>query len=125
MGQYFRLINYDKREYVDPWRLGGLAKLFEWCANRQAGVIPFLLRKSDEGGGGDIQRDYHTAGRWAGERIALIGDYDSSEDYESAEREFTDISRELGLEYNDFIEAEGLQLELPPEEPGGTPEDNK
>ena len=32
MGQYFRLLNYDKREYVDPWDLGGVAKLWEWCA---------------------------------------------------------------------------------------------
>lgn len=125
MGQYFRLINYDKREYVDPWAIGGGAKLWEWCANHQAGVIPFLLRDSDEGGGGDIRKDYSTAGRWASDRIALVGDYDYSGDWERVEDEFHNISRELVCEYNDFIEVQAFQLDLPPEEPGDTPEDKQ
>jgi len=113
MGQYFRLINYDKKEYVDPWKIGGLAKLFEWCANRQAGVIPFLLRKSSEGGGGDIQKDYRTSGRWADDRIALVGDYDATGDYDRAEKEFRPIHNELRRDYNDFVGIDELKLRRP------------
>lgn len=104
MGQYFRAVNLDKKEYICPWEIGGAAKLWEWCANRQAGIFPFLLRKSNEGGGGDIKKDYKTAGRWAGSRIVLIGDYDESRLWDKLEEEYKDISRELVKDYNDFIE---------------------
>lgn len=58
-------------------------KLWEICANRGAGVIPYLLRKSDEGGGGDVDADKAKwAGRWAGDRILVVGDYDSSKLYQ-------------------------------------------
>jgi len=103
MGQYFRLINYTKKEYLDPWRLDGGAKLWEWCANNQCRLLPFLLRQSSEGGGGDIQKDYRTAGRWANDRIALVGDYDHSGDWQRAAQEFTEISQLVCPDFNDFI----------------------
>ena len=53
--------------------------------NNQAGIFPFLLRQSNEGGGGDIQKEYATAGRWAGDRITLVGDYDESKLWETVE----------------------------------------
>ena len=85
MGQYFLLANLDKQEYVHPHHIGGLLKLWEWCANRQAGVIPYLLRKSSETGGGDVDDPEKLlyAGRWASDRIVLIGDYDQSKLYDT------------------------------------------
>jgi len=110
VGQYFRLVNLDKKEYVDPWAIGGLGKLWEWCANNQCRVIPFLLRKSSQGGGGDIHKDYKYAGRWAGDRIVLVGDYDESGLFDKVEEEFREISEELAKEFNDFIELELYQV---------------
>ncbi|OHB18305.1 MAG: hypothetical protein A2666_00495 [Parcubacteria group bacterium RIFCSPHIGHO2_01_FULL_47_10b] len=103
MGQYFRAVNMDKREYVDPWHIGGGAKLWEWCVNTQAGIFPFLLRRSSEGGGGDIEEEYTTAGRWAGDHVVLVGDYDESGLWQEAERSFSNISQQLVQEYNQFI----------------------
>src|SRR5438874_1459845 len=54
MGQYFKAVNLDKKEYVCPWRLSGGAKLWEWSANAQGSIFTLLLRKSSEGGGGDF-----------------------------------------------------------------------
>jgi len=110
MGQYFRLLNYDKKEFIDPWNLGGVAKLWEWCANNQCRILPFLLRKSNEGGGGDIEKEYQTAGQWAGDRVALVGDYDESRDFHRAETEFKNISQEVRKDFNDFIHIKDYKL---------------
>ncbi len=113
MGQYFIAVNTSKNEYVSAWDIGGLSKLWEWCANPPAGIFPYLLRKSSEGGGGDVQTaDPQYAGRWAGDTVYLVGDYDDSELYQKAQKEFTNISKPLAQEYNDFIELEKLQLEV-------------
>jgi len=106
MGQYFLLINLDKQEYVHPHRIDGLAKLWEWCSNPQAGIIPYLLRKSSETGGGDVENpDQLTyAGRWSGNRIVLVGYYDESKRWDTALETYTDISKELKAEYDDFIQ---------------------
>jgi hypothetical protein len=104
MGQYFVLVNLDKREFIHPHEFGTGAKLWEICRNNIAGVLPFLLRQSNEGGGGDIQKNYKNAGRWAGNRIVVVGDYDKSGLYDRAKEEFKEISKEVKKEFIDFIE---------------------
>ncbi len=113
MGQYFYAVNETKKEYVSPWDIGGVAKLWEWCVNKWAGIFPYLLRKSSEGGGGD--RDTSTteyAGRWAGDTVYLVGDYDESKLFDKAQREFTNISNPLAKEYNDFVAVKESQLQI-------------
>jgi len=114
MGQYFILVNLDKREYVHPHRIGGVAKFWEWCVNRQAGILPFLLRKSSEGGGGDIHFESKYAGRWAGNRVVLVGDYDESGLYDKAKQSYKEISRGLVKDYNKFINYPEKELEYSP-----------
>jgi len=112
MGQYFRFVNVTKEEYVDPWDIGGGAKLWEWCVNKEAGIFPYLLRKSNESGGGDLNdiAAAKYAGRWAGDKLYLVGDYDESRLWEKAEKQYRNISLELGKEYNGFVELESNQL---------------
>ena len=106
-------VNVTKKEYVSPWDIGGVGKLWEWCVNRQAGIFPYLLRKSSEGGGGDIRLEHpHFAGRWAGDEVYLIGDYDESKLFEIAKTEYHNISRELAEEYNEFVQLDDCQLTI-------------
>lgn len=113
MGQYFKAVNVTKHEVVTPWTIGTGAKLWEWCANHQAGIFPYLLRKSTGNGGGDLMGltgQSPLAGRWAGDVIYLVGDYDDSNLYDEATNQYIDISDALIEEYNRFIELDSLKL---------------
>lgn len=114
MGQYFLIVNQDKQEYLHPHKLGMGLKLYEICMNPGVGVLPFLLRKSSEEGGGDIDKDYEWAGHWAGDRIVVVGDYDETKLYDKAKAEYKDISVEVRREFEDFT---GESLERPWGEP--------
>jgi hypothetical protein len=103
-------VNTTKREQLTAWKLGGGAKFFEWLYNNQARVLVWLLRTSDEGGGGDIpdRTKYHTLGRWAGDHITLIGDYDSSKLWDQTE-DYPDIGALAQQEYNEAVEEDGFR----------------
>ena len=151
MGQYFKGVNIDKKEFVCPWCLGGGAKLWEWAANPPGAVFTLLLRKSSAGGGGDyygystqnIELDTRSperahrslmdafqsvagiegkpisppddsiVGRWAGDRVVLIGDYDSSKLWDEL-HEYRNISEKLVTEWNRFIELPEMRLKFNP-----------
>ena len=118
MGQYFMPVNKTKREYFTAWEIGGGAKLWEWCANIHAAVLAYLLRKSDEGGGGDIALDDPTkfkfAGRWGGDQVYLVGDYDSSNLYQEANDHYRNIALPLVVEYNRFMDVQECRLTYRP-----------
>ena len=114
MGQYFVALNHTKREVVCPWCGGAGAKLWEWCANPIAGLLPYLLRKSSGLGGGDIADPAacEYAGRWAGDAVGLVGDYDESGDFQTAFEEYENITPGLAAEYNQFMGVEDLKLRV-------------
>jgi hypothetical protein len=78
MGQYHYTVNLDKHEYLNPHDLGDGLKLGEF-GRSEGGVLTaltVLLACSDGRGGGDFdQQDTEWGGRWAGDRIAIVGDY--------------------------------------------------
>lgn len=81
MGQYHTVVNLDKKEYLDPHKLGSGLKLWEQIANHPSTgeALIILLACSNGRGGGDF--DHHPLiGSWAGDRIAVIGDYAKSDD---------------------------------------------
>lgn len=86
MGQYWMPVNLDKREYICPHRLGGGLKLWEQ-ANNPPGtpVALFILTTAMPAprGGGDFQ-PHPAIGRWAGDRIAVVGDYAEDSDLPKA-----------------------------------------
>ena len=150
MGQYFKAVNLDKREYVCPWCIGGGAKLWEWAANAYGAVFTLLLRKSSGSGGGDYYgyrtQDIHlpeggnpaeslakairataslegrpvcpdpdtTVGRWAGDRVALVGDYDESKLWDELPT-YRNISAEVVRDWNAFIAIPKMRLTHNPE----------
>ena len=112
MGQYWMVVNLDKKEFVDPHKLGTGLKLWEQLANSPGtgGALIILCAAMPEARGGgdfDLDKNWHgperkdtpefgckpgpmpeeyadiahrTIGRWAGDRIALVGDYAENSD---------------------------------------------
>jgi len=112
MGQYYLIVNLDKKEYINPHGVGCGIKAWEICAGDVARLLPFLLRRSDNWGGGDPRDEYKYDGHWAGDRIVMIGDYDSSGLYNEVYEKYKDITLEVAEEFNDFMEREDLLLHV-------------
>ena len=82
MGQYHITVNLTKREFIHPHKLGDGLKLREqlWATGGIQSALLLLLAASNGRGGGDFAKD-EMIGRWAGDRIAVIGDYAEPGDF--------------------------------------------
>jgi hypothetical protein len=100
MGQYWIPVNLDKREFIHPHKLGDGLKLGEMIYNSGvgAGLVILTAAYRERRGGGDLDlvENWHgpertfpepypaiaqrTCGRWAGDRIAIVGDYATDSD---------------------------------------------
>lgn len=123
MGQYYLVVNLNKRQYLHPCRLGDGQKLLEFAdGGATLAALAILLAKDNGRGIGDLhvappdapverwERNgfervrtlhAHLVGSWAGDRIVIAGDYgdklpESEESlYALAKRTFEDISAPL------------------------------
>jgi hypothetical protein len=77
MGQYYKIVNLDKKEYIRPWDCGDGAKLMEFGLSAQGAMscLAILLADGNNRGGGDLRSDNLIIGSWAGDRIVVTGDY--------------------------------------------------
>jgi len=104
MGEYIHIINLTKRELVAivPY------KFCEYMCNAHSKVLFWLctLRtpKDLRGLGWGEVDGYKTLGRWAGDRVIVLGDYHP--DYDKY-RDFKDISIEVLEEVIDYLEKDG------------------
>ena len=100
MGQYHKLYNLDKKEYVHAHRIDNGLKLMEQCGFEKstASALWLLLANSNGRGGGDALKN-PLIGRWAGNRILVQGDYaeegDQSYTMPGELDTYTDISKEV------------------------------
>ena len=82
MGQYHKLINITKKEYVVGYDIGILAKHYEQIGfeGSMADVLYCLMiaQGNDRRGGGDVS-GHKFIGRWTGDQVAIVGDYYTEE----------------------------------------------
>lgn len=97
MGQYYYVVNMDKKQYLHPRKFHEGLKATEFGYDRRTiSALHALLTKSDGGGGGDYQDDpTGVIGSWAGDRIWIVGDYDSSKLFDKAATEYEEISAKI------------------------------
>lgn len=63
MGQYYKIINFDQKEILYPFDFGNGLKLLEWSYDLNEMVLALMNL---------------LAGDWAGDRVAVVGDYADS-----------------------------------------------
>lgn len=82
MGQYHKLFNLDKKQFVHAHRIDNGLKLMEQCGFEKSTSTALWLLVAASGGsrGGGDARAHDLIGSWAGDRIAVIGDYSEPED---------------------------------------------
>lgn len=86
MGQYYKVVNIDKREYLHPHKFGAGLKLMEFSGQGNSIMqgLAILLAHANDRGGGDLRCSdkgipeelTKLVGSWAGDRIVVAGDYD-------------------------------------------------
>ena len=104
MGQYYLIVNLDKKQFLHPHKCGDGLKLLEFgcSANGTLTALAILLADGNNRGGGDLHSENPIIGSWAGDRIVIAGDYADEGKftgdptrtlYRVADEEFEDISR--------------------------------
>jgi hypothetical protein len=84
MGQYYEIVNIDKREYLDPHTMGCGAKLMEWSYNRTEISLALMNLLAD---------------RWKGDRVYVVGDYAECDDKKEVwYNTLLGIEKELGFD---------------------------
>jgi hypothetical protein len=82
MGQYHKIVNLDKKQFLHPHTFGDGLKLMEFGQSSSGTLLGLtvLLSCSNGRGGGDIRSDSDLVGLWVGDRIAIVGDYSEAGD---------------------------------------------
>lgn len=82
MGQYFRIVNVDKKQFIDIGKLGENCKFSGIGQGLQAIALGRLITSLGEITKlwttvfGHPEKDEFYVGAWAGDRIVIAGDYD-------------------------------------------------
>ena len=77
MGQYYKIVNIKKKQYITPHTFGDGNKLMEFSMSA-SGVLAglaILLTDGNGRGGGDLHSENDIIGSWAGDNIVVAGDY--------------------------------------------------
>jgi len=83
MGQYYKIVNIDKQQYLDTYTFNEGAKLLEFGCSSEGTLtaLAILLADGNGRGGGDLHSEHPIIGSWAGDRIIVAGDYADDEKF--------------------------------------------
>jgi len=104
MGQYYYVVNLDKKQFLHPHKFDEGLKLMEFGCSSEGTLtaLALLLADGNGRGGGDAQSSDPLIGSWAGDRIVVAGDYADAGKYgiagtlhEHAAEAYEDISERM------------------------------
>jgi len=88
MGQYYKIVNLDKHEFLDTYTFNDGAKLLEFGCSSEGTLtaLAILLADGNGRGGGDLHSENKIIGSWAGDRIVVAGDYADEQKFLSVDQ---------------------------------------
>jgi len=88
MGQYYKIVNLDKKEFLNTYTFNDGAKLLEIGCSSEGTLtaLAILLADGNGRGGGDLHSDNPIIGSWAGDRVVVAGDYADKQKFLSIEQ---------------------------------------
>jgi hypothetical protein len=99
MGQYYKIVNIKKKQYIKPDTFGDGSKLMEFSMSA-SGVLAglaILLADGNGRGGGDLHSENDIIGSWAGDNIVVAGDYaDDGKFVKEADRNLYNVAGNEG-----------------------------
>jgi hypothetical protein len=99
MGQYYKIVNIKKKQYIKPDTFGDGSKLMEFSMSA-SGVLAglaILLADGNGRGGGDLHSENDIIGSWAGDNIVIAGDYaDDGKFVKEADRNLYNVASNEG-----------------------------
>ena len=104
MGQYFKVVNVKKREYINPHMFNDGMKLMEFGmrAGGTLTALAVLLSNGNGRGGGDLDSSNDIIGSWAGDQIVVAGDYGDDGKFLPADKQETNLYCVAGDEGTDI-----------------------
>lgn len=105
MGQYHKLYNLTKREYVHPHSINNGLKLMEQVGyyKSTSSALLLLVANSNGRGGGDAP-PHPLIGRWAGDQIVVQGDYSEPHDPAHITDEDLDSFADISADVKDMLD---------------------
>jgi len=93
MGQYYKIVNVKKREYLNPHMFNEGMKLMEFgmSAGGTLTALAVLLSNGNGRGGGDLASTNEIVGSWAGDPIVIAGDYGDEGKFLPADKQDTTL----------------------------------
>lgn len=113
MGQYHILANLDTKEFV---RLGGAKQYEHTFYNGDLAHAMYLLTMTSPGRGGGDWVVTPMSGRWAGDRVVILGDYTEDSDlpkYPHASQAYSDFLKngeEISMQVYEALELVKLEV---------------
>jgi len=104
MGQYFKIVNVKKREYINPHMFNEGMKLMEFgmSAGGTLTALAVLLADGNGRGGGDLNSSNEIVGSWAGDPIVIAGDYADEGKFLPADKQDTTLYNVVDVEGKDI-----------------------
>lgn len=106
MGQYHKVYNLDKKEFIHPHRIDNGLKLYEQVGDisTTSTALFALLANSNARGGGDFP-EHDLIGRWAGDRVLIQGDYAEPGDNAYTAPEVLDAFSDISSQVLEMLKA--------------------
>lgn len=108
MGQYHKVYNLDKREFIHAHQIDNGLKLLEQCGPGNqpttSDAVWLLLANSNGRGGGDAPK-HPMVGRWAGDRLVVQGDYAEDNDPAYVPKEVRESCANISGEVKQMLHA--------------------